>query len=473
MARLFLLCFIVACLGIGFLPLSGQPMHPLPPQVNQADVAWILSASGLVLLMTPGLGFFYAGMVTSGNVLSILAQSLAAMIVVSLTWILVGFGIAFGPSFGGLVGDPRSFFLLQGAGIEPHLELGKTIPLILFALFQMKFAIIAPAIIIGAFAERVRFSSYLLFLSAWSIFVYAPLAHWAWSPEGILFKLGVIDFAGGTTVHISAGMAALAGSLFVGRRRVLEHGEHPKPHNIPFVVLGTGLLWFGWFGFNAGSSFAADGIAVLAFINTNTACATAALTWLALEKLGGKQPSTLGLCIGAVVGLVAITPSAGLVSLNASLAIGALGSLASYGALSQKHRWKFDDALDVCACHGVGGVIGMIVAAIFATKGGLINGDTNLLVRHFIGLAIVLPFSFGASLLIFKVVDMIIPLRVSEEEEDQGLDRSQHGEVAEIADLTNYGDLVNHKIRDAFFVDPRALLLDSPVGNTPSIVPLQ
>src|SRR5436305_13000325 len=285
-------------------PITGGP-------VNSGDVAWMLTATGLVLLMTPGLSFFYGGMVRSKNVVSTMLQSFVAMAVISILWIVVGFSLAFGDSIHGLIGNPATFFMFRHMGASTHPDLAPTIPLILFALFQLKFAIITPALITGSFAERVRFSSYLLFMLLFSIFIYSPLAHWTWHPEGFLHKMGVLDFAGGTVVHMSAGFAALAGAMVLGRRRTHAAGEAHTPANIPFVILGTGMLWFGWFGFNAGSALSAGGQAAMAFATTNTASASAALAWIFFDRMRGNKPSALGACVGAVVGLVAITPAAG------------------------------------------------------------------------------------------------------------------------------------------------------------------
>src|SRR4051812_12261250 len=295
----FLLVATVSLIGAVY---RVAPQAVAGGPINAGDTAWMLTATGLVLLMTPGLSFFYGGMVRTKNVVSTMLQSFVAMGVISLLWIVVGFSLAFGTSFHGLIGDPRTFFMFTRVGALTHPDLAPTIPLIVFALFQLKFAIITPALITGSFAERVRFSSYLLFMCLFSIFVYSPLAHWTWHPDGFLHKMGVLDFAGGTVVHMSAGLAALAGAMFLGRRKTTEG----PPANIPFVLLGTGLLWFGWFGFNAGSALAANETAVSAFLTTNTASASAMLSWLFFDALKGRKPSAVGACVGAVVGLVAI-----------------------------------------------------------------------------------------------------------------------------------------------------------------------
>jgi len=412
----------------GLEPKAFETATPHTEQWNAADTSWLLGASGLVLLMTPGLALFYGGMVNARNIISTMFQSIVSIAVVSLTWVLVGFSIAFGDSQGGLYGNPFQYFLFDGVGGARHATLGGTLPFALFALFQLKFAIITPALITGAFAERIRFTGYLLFIALWSVFIYAPLAHWTWHPDGIFFKWGLLDFAGGTVVHISAGMAAVAGALVLGKRSSAKDGVAEEPANIPLIILGTGLLWFGWFGFNAGSSLAANDVAVLAFLNTNTASAVAMLTWLAFDGVRGKKPSATHACIGAVVGLVAITPAAGFVSVRAAIGIGMIGALVSNLALTFKHHLKIDDALDVFLCHGLGGITGMVLTAVFATKDGVIAGDTALLVNHLKGLAITLPFTFLGSYALYKVTDIFVPLRVAEDDEKAGLDVSQHGE---------------------------------------------
>jgi ammonium transporter, Amt family len=418
-----------------FAAAAGVMLSPAPEYhgggpVNPADVAWMLTATALVLLMTPGLSFFYGGMVSSRNVISTMLQSVIAMAVISILWVVVGFSLAFGDSLGGVIGDPRTFLMFRGVGTETHPALSPTIPLLLFAMFQLKFAIITPALITGSFAERVRFSSYLAFMILFSLLIYAPLAHMTWHPDGFLRKLGVLDFAGGTVVHMSAGFAALAGALYLGRRRSHLHGEKHAPANIPYVILGTGLLWFGWFGFNAGSALGATESAVLAFATTNTASAAAALAWILLDAMLGRKPSALGASVGAVVGLVAITPAAGYVSVGASIAIGVVASLVSNLAVFWKSRSTLDDTLDVFPCHGIGGIVGMLATAVFAKGVGLASGQTALLLAHLQGLVIVSAFTFLGSLALYKIVDLLIPIRVTADQELTGLDLSQHGESA-------------------------------------------
>ena len=392
------------------------------------DVAWMLTASAMVLLMTPGLSFFYGGMVEKKNVISTMLQSFIAMGLISLLWVVVGFSLAFGESVNGLIGDPTTFFMFRGVTGATDTALAPTIPLVLFALFQLKFAIITPALITGSFAERVRFSSYMLFICLFSLFVYAPLAHWTWHPDGIFRQWGVLDFAGGTVVHLAAGIAALAGAITLGRRRSHLADEAHTPANIPFVILGTGMLWFGWFGFNAGSALAANEAAASAFLTTNTASAAAMLAWLFLDGAMGRKPSAMGACIGAVVGLVAITPAAGYVTVGASIFIGVFSSLVCNFALQKCAKSALDDTLDVFPCHGIGGIMGMILTGVFAKDVGLIHGETKTFMMHLLALAIASAYTFVVSFLLYRLVDMIIPLRVTSIQEDRGLDLSQHGE---------------------------------------------
>ncbi|HET9451503.1 MAG TPA: ammonium transporter [Aggregicoccus sp.] len=396
--------------------------------LDGADTAWMLTATALVLLMTPGLSFFYAGMVRLKNVVSTLLQSFMAMAVISVLWVLVGFSLSFGDSFHGLIGDPRTFAFFRGVGVQTHPALAPTIPLLLFALFQLKFAIITPALITGAFAERVRFKAYLLFMVLFSLFIYAPLAHWTWHPEGFLRQWGVLDFAGGTVVHMSAGFAALAGALVLGKR----HAAPPThaPANLPFVLLGTGMLWFGWFGFNAGSALAANGTAALAFATTNTASAAAMLGWMTFDWMRGRKPSALGACTGAVVGLVAITPAAGFVTVGHSLVVGLVASFVSHTAVHLKSRTGIDDTLDVFPCHGLGGVVGMVLTGVLAKDVGLLSGNPRTFLMHLLALGLVSAFSLGGSYLLYRLVDRLVPLRVTRTEELEGLDLSQHGESA-------------------------------------------
>ena len=394
--------------------------------LNSGDVAWMLVSSAFVLLMTPGLAFFYGGMVHRKHIISTLLQSFVALGVISVLWVVVGFSLCFGESLGGIVGDPRTYFVFRGVGAAPHPDFGATIPFLLFALFQLKFAIITPALITGSLAGRVRFRSYILFMVLFSLFIYAPLAHMTWHPEGLLRQAGVLDFAGGTVVHMSAGLAAWAGAWFLGKRR--EHREE-EPANIPFVILGTGLLWFGWFGFNAGSALSAGADAVLAFANTNIASATAMITWMFYERFQDRKMSAVGACIGAIVGLVAITPAAGFVTIGESMLIGFVAALVCNAAVRAAQRSVIDDTLDVFPSHGVGGMVGMVMTAVFAGEVGIAHGGTWAAFGVHIGALVgVSLLGFFGAYGLFAFVNALIPLRVSPEQEERGLDLSQHGE---------------------------------------------
>ena len=402
---------------------------------SAADISWILVATALVFLMTPGLAFFYGGMVHRKNVISTMINSVVAAGVVSVLWIVFGFSLAFGDSIGGLIGNPSTFLFFKDVNSGEPWSLAPTIPKSLFSLFQLMFAIITPGLVVGAVAERIRFNAYILFTVLFCILVYAPLAHWSWHPDGFLFKWGALDFAGGTVVHISAGCAALAGALVLKRRRVHLEGEEVPPANVPYVLIGTGLLWFGWFGFNAGSALAANALAVSAFATTNTAAAAAGLSWMFFDVLKGKKPSVLGFCIGAVVGLVAITPGAGFVGIPQSIFIGVVAAIISNIAVFYKSKSKLDDTLDVFPCHGLGGIVGMLLTGVFASKAvnvagndGLFYGNMEFFVTQLKAMAIAVAYSFVVSFLIFKFINFILPLRVSMEEEEKGLDATQHNE---------------------------------------------
>ncbi len=404
---------------------SSNPVSDQAETIDKADTAWMIVATAFVLFMTPGLSFFYGGMVSFKNVISTMLQSFIALGVISLLWYLVGFSLAFGDSIGGFIGNPTTYFAFKNVGLNPHPSLAPTFPFLLFALFQLKFAIITPALITGSFAERVKFTSYLIFMCLFSLLIYCPLAHWTWHPDGFLRKWGVLDFAGGTVVHMSAGFAALAGAYILGKREDKQH----HPANIPFIILGTGMLWFGWFGFNAGSALAANGLAVQAFATTNMASASAMITWVMFDALVGRKISAMGACIGAVVGLVAITPAAGFVNLGQSVFIGFVAALVSNMAVYYKQKTSLDDTLDVFPCHGVGGIVGMIMTAIFAKDVGLVYGEFETFKYHIYALFIVGVFTFGGSYLIFKITGMITRMRVSPEDERLGLDISQHSET--------------------------------------------
>ncbi len=402
---------------------------------NGADTAWILVATALVFLMTPGLAFFYGGMVHRKNVISTMIKSVVAAGVVSVLWVTVGYSLCFGESWHGLIGNPTTHLFFKGVNSGEPWSLAPTIPKTLFALFQLMFAVITPGLVVGAVAERIRFTAYILFTALFSLLVYAPLAHWSWHPDGFLFKMGALDFAGGTVVHISAGCAALAGALVLKRRQShLEQKEIP-PANVPYVLIGTGLLWFGWFGFNAGSALGANALAVSAFATTNTAAAAAGLSWMFFDVMRGKKPSVIGFCVGAVVGLVAITPGAGFVAIPQSIFIGVVAAIISNIAVYYKQKSTLDDTLDVFPCHGLGGIVGMLLTGVFATKAvnvagndGLFYGNASFFFTQIKAMAIAVSYSFIVSFAIFKFIDMILPLRVSLQEEELGLDASQHNE---------------------------------------------
>lgn len=421
---------IVVILALMF---PGAKSAPAPTTYVGADIAWILISTALVLLMTPGLAFFYGGMVRKKNVISTMLQSFVCMGLITIIWVVFGFSMAFGEDVGGmgLIGSPSSFFMMQNTlGVA---WLGGTIPVILFAMFQLKFAVITPALITGAFAERIRFNSYLIFITLFIVIIYIPLAHATWHPDGMFFKYGVLDFAGGTVVHMSAGWAALASALYLKKRN--EVPESHTPARISYVILGTGLLWFGWFGFNAGSALGAGELAATALATTTTASAAAAMSWIFFDMLRGKKPSALSACIGAVVGLVAITPAAGFVTVSSSLVIGIVAAVVSNLVVIWRSKTNIDDTLDVFPCHGVGGMVGMVMTGIFATTSvnslgaeGLFYGESTLFVKHMVALVGVSAFAFIGSFILLKVTDLISPLRVTVEEELAGLDVSQHDE---------------------------------------------
>jgi Amt family ammonium transporter len=431
----FVLLVAIAILAMFVKPTADYVPGAADPQYSSSDIAWVLVSTALVFLMTPGLAFFYGGMVNRKNVLSTMMKSVVAAGMVGVLWIVVGYSLCFGDSFHGVIGNPFSHLFYKGVASGPAWSLAPTIPKSLFSMFQLMFAIITPGLVVGAIAERMRFASYVLFTVLFSLLVYAPLAHWSWHPDGFLAKMGALDFAGGTVVHISAGCAALAGALVLKRRKSHLENRESKPANIPYVLIGTGLLWFGWFGFNAGSALAANSLAVSAFSTTNTAAASAGLSWMFFEVLRGKKPSVVGFCVGAVVGLVAITPAAGFVAIPQSIFIGVTAAVISNLAVSIKSRTSLDDTLDVFPCHGIGGMVGMLMTGIFATKAVNIAGNNGWAYGNFsfflvqakaMGCAVV--YSFTASYLIFKFINFIIPLRVSHKEEEEGLDASQHNE---------------------------------------------
>ena len=406
---------------------SASNYQELTTIIDSGDTAWMIVASAFVLLMTPGLSFFYGGMVSKKNIISTMLQSFIALGVGSILWVLVGFSLAFGDSIGGIIGNPLTYFAFNNVGLEPNSDFSSTIPFLLFALFQLKFAIITPALITGSFAGRVRFRSYIFFMVLFSLLIYSPLAHMTWHPDGLFRNWGILDFAGGTVVHMSAGFAALAGAIFLGKRKEIIE----SPANVPYVILGTGLLWFGWFGFNAGSALGANSDAVIAFANTNIASATAMITWIFYERMLGRKMSAVGACIGAVVGLVAITPAAGFVNIGQSMFIGFIAAIISNYAIHLKNKTNVDDTLDVFPSHGVGGIVGMLLTAVFAKQVGLIYGQTDTFLYHLLGLVLVSVYCFFGSYLLYMFVDRVLTMRVREDQEERGLDLSQHGEKLE------------------------------------------
>lgn len=424
--RILFLALVVTGLAVWLAEIPQPTDAASLAEIDSGDTAWMLVSSAFVLLMTPGLAFFYGGMVHRKHIISTMLQSFVALGVVTVLWVLVGFSLCFGESVGGIIGNPLTHLAFRGVGLAPNPDFAATIPFLLFALFQLKFAIITPALITGSMAGRIRFRSYILFMALFSLLIYAPLAHMTWHPDGLLRQAGVLDFAGGTVVHMSAGLAALAGALFLGRR---THAHEEEPANIPFVILGTGMLWFGWFGFNAGSALGATADAVLAFANTNIASATAMITWMFYERFQNRKMSAVGACIGAIVGLVAITPAAGFVTPGESLVIGGLTALLCNAAMSYQRKTRVDDTLEVFPSHGVGGMIGMVMTALFAGEVGLLHGGGWAAFGvHMLALLGTAAFAFGGAYGLFFLVNAGLSMRVTEAQEQRGLDLSQHGE---------------------------------------------
>ncbi len=425
---------IAAGLAVAAIPgiALGAEGDPVP---DSGDTAWMLAATALVMIMLPGLALFYGGLVRRKNVLSTIMHSFFGLAIVSVVWVLVGFSLAFGPDVNGmgLIGN-LDFVGFMGVGLAPSTVYAVTIPFVLFAAFQLMFAAITPALITGAFAERKRFASFVLFTVLWSIFVYSPIAHWVWATDGWLFKLGALDFAGGTVVHASSGVSALIVAVLIGRRVV--NGDRMEPHDVPMTVLGAGLLWFGWFGFNAGSAVAANGLAASAFLVTNTAAAAATITWVGASYLHKRKVSVVGAACGAVAGLVAITPASGFVTPGGALLIGFIAGGLCYSATLLRERIKVDDALDVFAVHGVGGTFGAVATGVLATSAvqasykGLIDGNAGQVVTQLLAVGATIAYAVVATFVIVKLVDMILGLRISAKDEELGIDLSTHGEAA-------------------------------------------
>jgi len=403
--------------------------------IQGADTAFILIASALVLLMTPGLAIFYAGMVRSKNVLGTIMQSFILISLISIEWVYIGYSMSFGPDLHGIIGD-LSWIGLKGVGADPSAVYATTIPHVIFMIFQCMFAVITPALITGAFAERMRFGPFLVFSLLWAVIVYNPICHWVWGSGGWLNRLGVLDFAGGLVVHLSCGAAALAAVLVLQPRKGYGK-ENFLPHSLPMTLLGTGLLWFGWFGFNGGSALAANAVAGNAFVATHLGGMSGMAMWVILEWIHRGKPTTLGAASGAISGLATITPASGFVGPNSAIIIGLLAGIVCYTAVALKNRFGYDDSLDVVGIHGVGGLIGTLCVGVFASTAfnpggadGLISGNPSLLVSQCIGVAVVLIYAFVVSWVMLKIIDMVFGLRVSDDTEDQGLDLSEHSETA-------------------------------------------
>jgi len=404
--------------------------------LNSGDIAWVITATALVMIMTPALGFFYGGLVRRKNLVSTIAQCFAIFAVVSLVWAFWGYSLALGPSVSGLIGSFANVFL-NNVGYAPNPGYSNTIPALLYMAFQLKFAAITPALIIGAFAERIRFKPLMVFIVLWTTFIYCPIAHWNWAVGGMLRDLGVIDFAGGLVVHTASGVSAVAAALVLGRRSGVDANHEVRPNNVPFVILGAAILWFGWFGFNAGSALAANTLAVNALVVTNLAAAAAAVSWMFTDWIRKGKPSAIGLSIGAVAGLVAITPASGYVGPMPSIIIGLVAGVLCNWVGSLRARTRLDDSLDVFACHGAGGMWGTIATGLFASAlinpggpNGLFFGNPAQLGIQALAVVIVAAFAFAGSYVLLRLINLVMPLRVSPQDEDAGLDLSQMGEEA-------------------------------------------
>jgi len=442
MRKLFAAVIIILCLaGVLFgadLPLeSGQAAATAAvtaSKIDTGDTAWILVSTALVMLMTPGLALFYGGMVRGKNVLGTIMQSFVAIAIVSLQWILIGYSLAFGPDVNGIIGS-LAWVGLNGVGVAPNPDYAPTIPHITFMMYQAMFAVITPALISGAFAERMKFSSYLLFTLLWSTLVYDPVAHWVWGAGGWLKNMGTLDFAGGIVVHLISGIAALAAALLIGKRKGYLQ-EVMTPHNLPMTVLGAGLLWFGWFGFNAGSALSAGSLSAMAFVATHTSAVAATVMWVLIEWLHRGKPTMFGAATGSIAGLATITPASGFVSPMSSLVIGLAAGAVCYGALNMKSKLGYDDSLDAFGVHGVGGALGTFATGLFAQtlinpsgNNGLFFGGHQVMMTQIMAILVTAAYSFIVSMIILIILDKLIGLRVDEEAEVNGLDISQHGET--------------------------------------------
>jgi len=426
---------VLAILILAFLPaqvLAGDA--PAVSKIDSGDTAWILISTALVMLMTPGLAMFYGGMVRRKNVLGTIMHSFIAIALVSVQWILFGYSLAFGPDVKGLIGS-LEWAGLAGVGIAPNVDYAATVPHLAFMAYQMMFAVITPALISGAFAERMKFSAYLVFALLWTTIVYDPVAHWVWGAGGWMKGLGVLDFAGGIVVHATSGFSALAAALYIGKRRGFLQESMP-PHDLPLTVFGAGILWFGWFGFNAGSALTSGGLATVAFVTTHAAAVAATLTWTFAEWYHRGKPTMFGAATGAIAGLATITPAAGYVSPMAALAIGCGAGLLCYTALNAKVMFRYDDSLDAFGVHGVGGTLGTIMAGVFASTAinaggadGLLYGNTRQLAVQAGAVLFIAAYSFAVSMALFKLLDLTMGIRIAKDEEIEGLDISQHGET--------------------------------------------
>jgi len=405
----------------------------MPGKIDTGDTAFVLLSAALVMLMTPGLAMFYGGMVRRKNVLGTIMHSFVAIALVSVQWVLIGYSLSFGPDISGIIGS-LAWIGLNGVGIDPNPDYAATIPHMAFMIYQAMFAVITPALIAGAFAERMKFSAFLIFTLLWTTIVYDPVAHWVWGTGGWLKNLGTLDFAGGIVVHITSGISALAAALIIGKRKGFLREPMP-PHNLPLTVLGAGLLWFGWFGFNAGSALSSGGLSTMAFVATHLAAVSATLIWVIIEWLHRGKPTMFGAATGSIAGLATITPASGFVGPMPALVIGLLAGAVCYVSLNMKGKLGYDDSLDAFGVHGVGGILGTLGAGLFAQKlinpagaDGLFFGNPHQLVVQIMAIAVVAVYSFVASIVLLKLIDWTIGLRVTEEEEMMGLDISQHEE---------------------------------------------
>jgi Amt family ammonium transporter len=403
------------------------------PRIDPGDTAFVLLSAALVMLMTPGLALFYGGMVRRKNVLGTVMQSFVAIALISVQWILFGYSLSFGPDVGGVIGD-LSWAGLRGVGLDPNPDYAATVPHIAFMIYQAMFAVITPALITGAFAERMKFSAYFLFTLLWSTLVYDPVAHWVWGTGGWLRTMGVLDFAGGIVVHLTSGISALAAAVIIGKRKGYLH-EAFYPHNLPMTVLGAGILWFGWFGFNAGSALASGALSAMAFVVTHTSAVAATLAWVIIEWIHRGKPTMFGAATGCIAGLATITPASGFVGPMSALLIGFVAGGVCYVALNLKTRLGYDDSLDAFGVHGIGGLTGVLATGLFAQKiinpagaNGLFFGDAKMLIAQMAGVTVTALYSFVVTVVLLKLLDKTVGLRVDEESEEVGLDVSQHGE---------------------------------------------